>query len=199
MGGVGSGRRCSHRRQQPVNKHRSIDVRHWHREGLLEPESRFVSHWLRHGQPVASIHVTAWEGEVELDYQYNSHRKEAVEHRYPITLARTPCHLGGDRPWFLCPTDGCSRRVAILYLSHGRFACRHCLKLAYQSQRETETDRHVRRANKLRRYMGWPPGILSLPGVRPKGMHWKTYARLVLEYGDVSEVALRGVMAQVKL
>jgi Transposase DDE domain len=30
-------------------------------------------------------------------------------------LEWTPCNYGGARPWFLCPMDGCRRRVAVLY------------------------------------------------------------------------------------
>jgi hypothetical protein len=26
--------------------------------------------------------------------------------------------------------------------------------------------------------MGWEPGILNSEGLKPKGMHWKTYERL---------------------
>lgn len=34
---------------------------------------------------------------------------------YPVGLDTTPCHLGGERSWFLCPARGCGKRVAILY------------------------------------------------------------------------------------
>src|SRR5438094_5573832 len=30
-----------------------------------------------------------------------------------VRISWTPCHLGGERPWFHCP--GCSRRIARLY------------------------------------------------------------------------------------
>ena len=51
-----------------------------------------------------------------------------------IELVTTRPHLGGERPWFVCPN--CDRRVGKLY---GRpelkgFACRICLKLVYYSQ-----------------------------------------------------------------
>ena len=51
---------------------------------------------------------------------------KAVEQRLPISL--TTCHLGGVRPWFICPVycDGryCGRRAAILYCASDLFACR---------------------------------------------------------------------------
>lgn len=58
----------------------------------------------------------------------------------PVYLDWTACHLGGQRPWFLCPTRGCGRRIANLY-GGAIFACRHCYRLAYPSQRETPDDR----------------------------------------------------------
>jgi hypothetical protein len=52
-----------------------------------------------------------------------------------VGIERTPCHVGGSRPWFICPALGCGRRVAILY-GGGIFACRLCFQLAYASARE---------------------------------------------------------------
>ena len=43
----------------------------------------------------------------------------------------TPCHFGGERLWFQCPTPGCHRRAAKLYLGARVFACRRCYNLAY--------------------------------------------------------------------
>ncbi|MCH8550137.1 MAG: hypothetical protein LAT80_14795, partial [Balneolaceae bacterium] len=103
--------------------------------------------------------------------------------------------LGGQRSWFLCPSTGCQRRVAKLYLSHGRFACRHCLGLAYQSQRESDNDRLLRRADCLRSKMGWTTGVLNSPGMKPKGMHQRTYDQFFLKYADVSGSALQALMA----
>lgn len=57
---------------------------------------------------------------------------------YMVFLDATPCHFGGKRDWFTCPIikDGkyCERRVGILYLADGFFACRHCLNLTYDSR-----------------------------------------------------------------
>jgi hypothetical protein len=77
---------------------------------------------------------------------------------------------------------GCGRRVAKLYLGDKYFACRHCYQLAYKCQRETSIDRADRKANTIRDKLKWDRGVLSLPGDKPKGMHWKTYARLVKEH-----------------
>ena len=87
-------------------------------------------------------------------------------------LSWTPCNFGGSRPWFVCPGEGCARRVAILYGSGlGQLLCRHCRDLAYESQRMTELVRAKRRAEKAH-------SRLPLSGTRPKGMHQTTFSKL---------------------
>jgi hypothetical protein len=100
---------------------------------------------------------------------------------YPVWLEWTGCTLGGRRVWFLCPAAGCGRRVAILYCG-GIFACRHCYRLAYACQRENTDDRATRRADKIRERLKWEPGILNGHGIKPKGMHWRTYQRLTIKH-----------------
>ncbi len=96
-------------------------------------------------------------------------------------LEWTPCNFGGERPWFVCPGEGCSRRVAILYGSGpGRPLCRCCRDLAYESQREDRIGRAKRRAEKDRSRL--PPS-----GTRPKGMHHATFQKLTQNYWDALE------------
>ena len=75
------------------------------------------------------------------------------------------------------------------------FACRHCHNLAYECQRETDDDRAARRADTIRRRLGWEPGILNGEGWKPKGMHWRTYERLKAVHDAHVNVSLAG-MAQ---
>ena len=100
---------------------------------------------------------------------------------YPVGLEWTACHYGGKRPWFLCPC--CGRRVAVLYGAR-IYACRHCHNLAYDSQRETKYGRLLNRAHTLRARLdgdnGWS---------KPKGMHQKTFDRLLAEYCHYEEAA----------
>lgn len=73
------------------------------------------------------------------------------------------------------------------------FACRHCYDLAYPSQREAEFQRYQRRADKIRERLGWQVGFDSGWGPKPKGMHWRTFERLVAELEDfehASDVSL---------
>jgi hypothetical protein len=98
-----------------------------------------------------------------------------------IRIEWTPCTLGGAQPWFNCPH--CGRRAVFLYaVVRGVVACRRCLRLAYRCQRETAEDRAFRRVEKIRRKLGWPPGIANGHGWKPGGMHWRTFQRLSLEH-----------------
>lgn len=63
-----------------------------------------------------------------------------------ISLTKTQCQLGGNRDWFLCPS--CDQRMAVLYYSANRFACRHCQQISYQSQALSLDDRHARQFHK---------------------------------------------------
>jgi hypothetical protein len=105
---------------------------------------------------------------------------EDIEQRVPITW--TACHFGGQRPWFVCSAyrngEYCGRRAAVLYAGGKLFACRRCYGLVYASQQETPTYRGVGRAQKIRLKLCGSPNLLEPFPDKPKGMHWRTYARL---------------------
>ena len=79
------------------------------------------------------------------------------------------------------------------------FACRKCHDLAYRSQREADDDRATRRADAIRRRLGWMPGILNGNGWKPKGMHWRTFERLQREHDFHVHAALAGMSAKLGL
>ena len=83
--------------------------------------------------------------------------------------------FGGQRPFFICPDCG-GRKLHLYRLGH--FACRECHDLSFQSQRERESDRAQSRANKIRRRLGGETGWHRVPR-KPKGMHFRTYVRLI--------------------
>ena len=93
---------------------------------------------------------------------------------------------------------GCGRRVAVLY--GGKvYACRHCHKLAYQTQREQPHDRAGSRADRIRKRLGWGAGILNMPGGKPKGKHWRTFERLQAAHDAHTNQALAGMAAKLGL
>lgn len=193
MGGPGSGRHWHLGANDTTNQYRKIDVRHWHRDGLLTPGCAFLSQWTHNDEVVGSVQVYVGTGCVHLSYRHQSGGSEWKDEDYPIWLVWTSCNLGSQRPWFRCPAHGCGRRVAILY-GGGIFACRHCYRLAYPCQRETRDDRAMRRADRIREKLGWKPGILNDNGLKPKGMHWRTFERLTAEYNAFVEQSLAEAM-----
>lgn len=192
MGGFGSGtsggKRCT-------DDMCSLDVRRIHREGLLAPGRFSTWLWSHNGQPTATICFRAEEDRLVLSYNIrNTHQVggEWEAMNYPVLLDWTSCGFGGWRVWWRCPAQGCGRRVAVLY--GGRvFACRRCNRLAYRSQRERQDDRAARRADRIRRRLGWDAGILNPNGPKPKGMHWRTFERLEREHDAHVNAALVGM------
>jgi hypothetical protein len=93
-----------------------------------------------------------------------------------VDLETTIPPFGGHRWWARCP--GCDRRVLKLYAPSGLVGCRVCLDLVHPSTRENRFARACRKAQTVRIRYGFTP-CLSVPWlVKPKGMHWATFARL---------------------
>lgn len=114
---------------------------------------------------------------IEVNYSYRG-----KSYRYPIQLTKTSCNYGGHRYWWLCPS--CSNRVAVLYCA-GTYVCRHCLSVPYGSQLQQPIDRLFNRADAIRQRLGWRSGIAYGNGSKPKGMHSKTFDRLVNEHDRI--------------
>ncbi len=193
MGGWGSGRQGA---ANCTDSCRSLDVRRWQRDGLLAPGRWFNWLWMTNEETVANIHVQSEEGCVRLNYRFRQNGGEWQSMNYFVCLTTTPCNYGGERYWFICPVAGCNRRVALLYGYDEIFACRHCYQLVYRSQRETDNDRVIRQAEKIRSRLGWKPGILNPNGDKPNGMHWNTYFRLQAEHDALVERSLCELMAK---
>ena len=177
----------------------ALDVRKLQRDGQLTPGNSVCWSWSRAGQTTASVNLKVESGgdRVMFDYRNRSNGGEWQAMSYAVRLAWTPCHFGGQRAWWLCPAVGCGRRVAVLY--GGKvFACRHCQRLAYKTQREAPDDRARRRANNLRARLGWVPGVIHAPGDKPKGMQWRTCWRLHAVYNVAVLQAFQGMDARLQ-
>lgn len=146
---------------------RRLDVRRWHREGLLRPGTSSAWVWTdaESGERRASIGFSVAAYSVNLSFNLNG---EPITQHVP--LDRTPCTYGGVRPWFRCPK--CSRRVAVLFLRAAGFACRRCQRVAYASQSDDPCGRTWRKQSKLE-------ARLAENLKRPRGMHRQTYERLL--------------------
>lgn len=160
----GAGRPPSHVKAEHC---KAIDVRRWHRDGLLRLGHVGGWRWWdsRSGAETGSIGFHSETGNVTLTYCVD---ERTVDER--ISLVETPCHFGGSRPWFQCPR--CAKRVAKLFLRGSRFACRACSYVVYASQSDDACGRAWRRQTKLE-------GRLGPNWTRPKGMHRKTRTTLL--------------------
>lgn len=160
---------------------RQLDVRRWHRDGLLYPGVSTGWVWTdgSTGERLASIGFSVTDRAVILAYTLNG-----APARQHVPLDRTPCYYGGTRPWFGCPR--CGGRVAVLFLRSNGFACRRCQRVAYASQSGDECDRTWLRQRKAE-------AKLDPHWQRPKGMHRTTHRRLlsiVMECEERRDAAL---------
>lgn len=161
----------------------SIDVRRWHQQGRLHPSQHFYWSWTRGGELAGSISVCTEMDAVVLIYlsrSWGGSEWKSVEQRVLITW--TACHLGGQRPWFVCSVSHqgrfCGRRAAVLYGASELFACRLCYGLAYASQQETAMHRWIGQAQEIRMKLGGSANLCESFPEKPKRMHWRTYLKL---------------------
>lgn len=110
---------------------------------------------------------------IRLDYRYSS---ETYQQTIKTTI--TPCHYGKYRHWWLCPT--CGKRVGILYCK-GKFICRKCIGLSYESQLIYPLLRPLLQLNAIQARLQWQNGLLS-PRTKPKAMHQTTFNQLVQQH-----------------
>lgn len=105
-----------------------------------------------------------------------------------VEVTTSKPHFGGIRFWFVCPRTGCGRRCRVLYRARRgnarSFACRHCHRMTYQTQRTGQTSRLIRKLDRKADRFAVVDGLHE----KPKGMHWRTYHRLCDEIDVLSEL-----------
>ncbi|MDM4772404.1 hypothetical protein [Solimonas sp. SE-A11] len=170
-----------------INEVRCLDVRVLSKGGWLVPG--VLSTWSWSGTPKVSMLISATTDHVKVD-SIPGDKSRAVQQ--VIDLDRTACHLGGHRPWFICPSFWCRRRTAKLYLGDS-FRCRRCLRLAYPSTRENATYRALRRVQKVRARLGGSRSLAEPFPPKPRWMRWETYFRLQEKAELAAAVYYRGL------
>ena len=110
----------------------ALDVKYLSKNGFLDEGNWKRLYWRQYGEDRLEGLVKAFSNHITVDIGMSTHE---------ICLTTTPCYLGGCRKWFICPR--CSNRMGVLYFRRGFFACRHCQKIAYQSQSGNAQDRMV--------------------------------------------------------
>lgn len=74
-----------------------------------------------------------------------------------------------------------------LFITHRlQIACRHCIHAKYESELESKLHRDARAARTIRAKLGWELDYSFFNGRRPKGMHTKTFNRLVAIHNEKS-------------
>lgn len=181
MGGIGSGRypRIGSWARRPVADRQvlRLDVRELHKGGLLWGDVKGSVTWQRGGGDLASIGTRSLTSELalQLDYVFGPHQ---IRVRETVKLSFTPCHFGGDRPWFRCPC--CDRRCAILW-GRGRFLCRSCHRVAYPSQNESIGSQAIRRIHEIRAALGVEASLPIEHIKRPRYMRYGRFQTLFFE------------------
>ena len=162
MGGYGSGRSYHLSSKDTTSDYRSIDVRYFKKQGLLKPNQSYSLSWSRNGKPTGSIYVQAHLYGVSLKYKARVNGDDWADRNDLILIDWTGTNFGGERPWFICPASGCGKRVAKLYGGRAMFACRHCLDLAYESQRESDLYRAIRHVDSFAKNLDGSQGFLMV-------------------------------------
>lgn len=119
---------------------------------------------------------------IRLDYSFSG-----KSYAYDVGITTSSCHYGNYRYWFNCPN--CNKRVGVLYCA-GLYVCRHCIGANYATQLMQPIDKLFRKVAKIRHRLQWQQGIANGHGSRPKGMHRKTYDRLVSEHDRIADTLL---------
>jgi hypothetical protein len=174
-------------KKQKLDGLRSVDLRYLHRNGLLVPGLVSTLQWTRKGQVRGSFKVTAAADHIVITTN-SSHDIEIIE---VVTLTRSPCYLGGSRPWMHCPC--CHRRVLLLYLGPYDFRCRHSWQLTYASRNESKLDLQFRRVRNARSKLEAPANLTVPIAARAKWKHRSKYYRLLSE-ADLQHRKVLGMM-----
>ena len=155
-----------------------IDIRIWHKRGLLWDGSNNTWSWSRGEESAGSIRFTVNAGNIQLTYA-----AQGQDASQTIRTTTTPCRYGGARTWFQCPC--CSKRAAVLFMRSGRFACRQCQRVSYTSQSGSTRERANARYHQLK---------AIIEAGKPKWTRWATFNRLEDRFEHVSEQADRLLM-----
>ena len=159
-----------------------VDIRVWHKRGLLWDGGTNTWSWSRGGESAGSIRFTVNADNIRLTYA--SHGRDASQ---TIRLTATPCRYGGDRTWFECPV--CGGRAAVLFMRAGRFACRQCQKVSYSSQSRSKSERGHAQYHQLH---------ALIEAGKPKWQRWATFNRLEDRFERVNEQVNRSLMTLIQ-
>lgn len=197
MGGRGSGRTASFGMMvDKCHEMHSIDLAWLRRKKLFTIGRSSTITWSRAGNPTGSIQVSCERDHVRLIYRHRPQGGEWQDVNERVPLVESATRFGGSRQWFICLS--CSKRCRVLY-GGGRFRCRRCNGLKYDTQYEPAFGRAATRALKIRERLGCKGGIDDLFPPKPKGMHRRTYERLEAEAERLERAWAMGIAEKFRL
>jgi hypothetical protein len=164
-----------------VDACRRLDVMRLSRAGYLCGSQRRSWGWSSSNGSKPWIQIHGGRDAIILEYRVKSGSEDWQSVNQQVPIQWTPCRFGGERPWFICAVHAngvyCGRRVAKLYDVGKLFACRHCYRLGYQSQRGDRMDQAHHRLKRLHEKLGADYDDPEMPPPpKPKWMRWKTYS-----------------------
>ena len=160
------------------HEYHSVDIDWLRRKGYLRTGCSGKLTWSRGGNPTGNIDYRVEVCGLRLTYKSRSHGGEWRDVDELVPFVETPTNFGGVRRWFACLS--CRKTCRILY-GGAYFRCRSCYRLKYESQYEPAWGQAASRALKIRQRLGCREGIDDSFPSRPKGMHWRTYERLMAQ------------------
>lgn len=172
----------------------SIDIADLMEERLLDSGIVGVLAWQTDGEQGKTVVKTVCYDEVlELKIAIPD---EGVSH-ISLFIEKEACRFGGYRKWLICPC--CGERKRVFYISETWWrihwvACRSCAGLAYPTNRMRRFQRLEHRSKRIEERLHW--GEDDEP-CRPKGMHKKTFDRLVSEYEALIDEASEAYQEEV--
>ena len=192
MGGIGSGRHYRFKNVLTTDEARRIDIRFLKKDGSLRPGSGGVIRWFLNGEETNSVSYSVESDCLRLRFMCRQAGGDWIPHVETIHFDYTSCNYGGTRSWFRCPA--CNRRIAVLYGVGRRYLCRHRHRLPYTSQHESDADRMLRRAWAIRECLGASRNLMEPIFDKPKGMHWRTFNRLVKKERELARNCVRRIL-----
>jgi hypothetical protein len=178
MGGENSGRIAGFAIRKTVENAGAWGLRVGLAADVLRDDLDRICTWSVAGKEVASVGLKRInELAIEVSYVRRD-RAGSSNVRCTVWLATSSCIFGGRRFWFHCPS--CHRRTGSIFLVGPPFKCRVCLGLSYRSQRKRHLERLLAKAARLGRRLGGTGDVFDFGG-KPKGMHLRTYERLVAQ------------------
>ena len=186
--------------KETTDDYRTLSVNLCYRKGFLSPDAGIHLEWSRGDYRTATLNGKMNAPGDRMDVAYREHfgSERGPGVRRSIRIEWIPRHLGGHQAYFLCPGSGCGRRVAVLHCGQ-TIGCRLCLKLNYQCQRDSAPNNALSRAERIRKRLGWEPGVFFGHGDRPPRMYRRTFERLVAEHDAWVSQSMAGLAERIGL